>query len=47
MSGDRTRTFLGKHLLADLYCARFHASDGSMEDLVTVGGTDDEDESAE
>jgi len=47
MHGDRTRTFLGKHLLADLYCARFHAGDGSMEDLVTVGGTDDEDESAE
>lgn len=47
LRGDRTRTFLGKHLLADLYCARFHAGDGSMEDLVTVGGTEDEDESAE
>lgn len=45
LNGDSTRTFLGKHLLADLYCARFHPSDGSMEDLVTVGGIDDEDES--
>jgi hypothetical protein len=45
LNGDRTRTFLGKHLLADLYCARFNPGDGNMEDLVTVGGTDDEDES--
>jgi hypothetical protein len=44
LHGDRTRTFLGKHLLADLFCARFHATDGNMEDLVTVGGVDDEDE---
>ncbi len=44
LNGDSPRTFLGKHLLADLYCARFHPSDGSMEDLVTVGGIDDEDE---
>ena len=42
LNGDSPRTFLGKHLLADLYCARFHPSDGSMEDLVTVGGIDDE-----
>ena len=48
MAGDRTRTFLGKHLLADMFCARFHAGDGSMEDLVTVGGNeDDEDESGQ
>jgi hypothetical protein len=44
LNGDRTRTFLGKHLLADLYCARFSPSDGNMEDLVTVGGSDDEDD---
>jgi len=44
LHGDRTRTFLGKHLLADLYCARFHAGDGTMEDLLTVGGTDDDDD---
>ncbi len=44
LNGDSPRTFLGKHLLADLYCARFHPSDGSMEDLVTVGGIDDEEE---
>ncbi|MGV3486319.1 MAG: hypothetical protein ACO1RT_18005 [Planctomycetaceae bacterium] len=44
LHGDRTRTFLGKHLLADLFCARFHASDGGMEDLVTVGGADDDDD---
>ncbi len=42
LNGDRPRTFLGKHLLADFYCSRFHPSDGSMEDLVTVGGIDDE-----
>jgi hypothetical protein len=42
LHGDRTRTFLGKHLLADLYCARFSPSDGNMEDLVTVGGNDEE-----
>ncbi len=45
LHGDRTRTFIGKHLLADLYCARFHAGDGNMEDLVTVGDSDDEAES--
>ena len=47
LNGDRTRTFLGKHLLSDLYCARFNPSDGNMEDLVTVGGNDDDDENAE
>ncbi len=44
LNGDKPRTFLGKHLLADLFCARFHPSDGNMEDLVTVSGNDDEDE---
>ena len=43
LHGDRTRTFVGKHLLADLYCARFNASDGTLEDMLTVGGTDDDD----
>ncbi len=43
LHGDRTRTFVGKHILADLYCARFNASDGTLEDMLTVGGTDDDD----
>ena len=32
----RPRTVLGKHFIADFYCARFDSGDGSMEDLVTV-----------
>lgn len=41
LRGRRTRTFLGKHLLADFYCARFDPGDGSMEDLLTVGEADE------
>lgn len=41
LRGERNRTFLGKHLLADFYCARFHAGDGEMEDMLTVGERDE------
>mgnify|MGYP007051632728 CR=1 FL=1 len=46
LRGDRTRTFLGKHLVADFYCARFHPGDGRMEDLLTVGDHDEDIEQA-
>jgi hypothetical protein len=46
LRGERTRTFLGKHLIADFYCARFHPSDGRMEDLLTVGDHDEDIERA-
>lgn len=36
LKGRRARTVLGKHFIADFYCARFESGDGSMEDLVTV-----------
>jgi hypothetical protein len=42
LRGERTRTFLGKHLVADFYCARFHPGDGSIEDLLTVGDHDED-----
>lgn len=42
LRGERTRTFLGKHLVADFYCARFHPGDGSLEDLLTVGDHDED-----
>ncbi len=42
LNGDSPRSFIGKHILADFFCARFHASDGNLEDLVTVGGDEDE-----
>lgn len=46
LRGERTRTFLGKHLVADFYCARFHPGDGRMEDLLTVGDHDEDIERA-
>ena len=42
LRGERTRTFLGKHLVSDFYCARFHPGDGSLEDLLTVGDHDED-----
>jgi hypothetical protein len=42
LRGERTRTFMGKHLVADFYCARFHPGDGSIEDLLTVGDHDED-----
>jgi len=44
LRGDRNRTFLGKHLIADFYCARFQTGDGSMEDLVTITSHETDDE---
>ncbi len=41
LRGERNRTFLGKHLLADFYAARFHAGEGEMEDMLTVGERDE------
>ncbi|MCC9643071.1 hypothetical protein LOC71_12360 [Rhodopirellula sp. JC740] len=34
--GRRPRSVLGKHLVADFFAGRFHASDGGVEELVTV-----------
>ncbi|MCA9138060.1 MAG: hypothetical protein KDB00_14910 [Planctomycetales bacterium] len=36
MSPPAPRTFMGKHLIADFYCARFDAKEQSYEDLITV-----------
>lgn len=33
------RTFFGKHMIADFYCARFDSKDQSYEDLITVENT--------
>lgn len=35
-TGLTPRSFLGKHLVADFFAARFHPGDGGMEELVTV-----------
>lgn len=40
--GQASRTFLGKHLIADFYCSRFDPSDGIHEELVTVDDHDDD-----
>ena len=37
---SRCRSVMGKHLVADFYAARFHASDGSFEEVVTVDEDD-------
>ncbi len=42
MAPPAPRTFFGKHLIADFYCARFDADDRSYEDLITVEDTADE-----
>lgn len=36
------RSVLGKHLVAEFFAARFHASDGTLEELVTVDDGDDD-----
>tara|TARA_R110002049_G_scaffold27321_2_gene94249 strand:+ start:464517 stop:466463 length:1947 start_codon:yes stop_codon:yes gene_type:complete len=36
LAGNRCRTVLGKHLLADFFCGRFDTGDGSIEELITV-----------
>ena len=36
MTPPSPRTFFGKHMIADFYCARFDASESSFEDLITV-----------
>jgi len=35
-TGVTPRSFLGKHMVAEFFAARFHPGDGGMEDLVTV-----------
>lgn len=40
LRGERNRTYLGKHLIADFQCGRFHPGDGSIEDLVTITSHD-------
>lgn len=35
------RSFMGKHLIADFFAARFHPGDGGMEELVTVDDAND------
>lgn len=37
---SRCRTVMGKHLVADFYAARFHMSDGSFEEIITVDEDD-------
>lgn len=36
LSGRSPRSFMGKHMIADFFAARFHPGDGGMEELVTV-----------
>ncbi|WP_182868044.1 hypothetical protein [Stieleria mannarensis] len=36
MAASGPRTFLGKQIIADFYCARFDAEEESYEDLITV-----------
>ena len=43
LAGHRSRTVLGKHLIAGFYCSRFDSGDGSHEELITV----DDSESSE
>jgi hypothetical protein len=38
------RSVLGKHLIADFFCARFDAGDGSYEELITVDDNETNDE---
>lgn len=40
LSGRTPRSFMGKHIVADFFAARFHPSDGGMEELVTVDESD-------
>ncbi|MDF1841837.1 MAG: hypothetical protein P1U77_10395 [Rubripirellula sp.] len=44
LDGAACRTFLGKHILADFFCSRFHPGEGDQEELITV---DDHPESYE
>ena len=44
LDGVACRTFLGKHILADFFCSRFHPGEGDQEELITV---DDHQESNE
>ena len=37
---SRCRSVMGKHLVAYFYAARFHASDGSFEEVVPVDEDD-------
>lgn len=47
LRGTRNRTFLGRHLIADFYCARFQTGDGSYEDLVTITSHDQDEQPTE
>ncbi|TWT86128.1 hypothetical protein [Neorhodopirellula pilleata] len=40
LSGRKPRSFMGKHIVADFFAARFHPGDGGMEELVTVDESD-------
>ncbi|MGB7342791.1 MAG: hypothetical protein WBD20_01130 [Pirellulaceae bacterium] len=42
LHGSRTRSVLGKHLIADFYAGRFYMNDGSVEAIVSVDDTDNE-----
>ena len=39
--GQRTRTVLGKHLIADFYCAKFDAGSGSFSEIITVDDSEE------
>ena len=36
------QSFMGKHVVADFFAARFHPGDGGMEELVTVDAADED-----
>jgi hypothetical protein len=44
LSEPRSRTVLGNHLIADFFCSRFDAGDGSHEELITVEGNESSDD---
>ena len=44
LANQINRSVLGKHLVADFFAARFYASDGSFEELVTVDDNEPDDE---
>ncbi|TWT71818.1 hypothetical protein [Crateriforma conspicua] len=42
LRGQRVRSVMGKHLIADFFAARFHMDEGDFEELVTVEGSQDD-----
>ena len=44
LGGSRCRSVLGKHVVADFFTGRFYLNDGSIEELMTVDDSDDDDQ---